>query len=217
VIIGWLFIRHTKRSEAPFIPYKLIAGKGFSAMNLLNTLYGTAVFGFGALAPLYAENRYHIGLSTAGTMQSARSLGMVSVAGVAAMMLRRTGYRRPMILGFLVFGAGLFMMSVSPRGLSPYWWLVAFAFLAGMGMGSAAPATNNALLQLAPDNVAAITGLRAMFRQSGGILYISVATALLARSSDPGILQAHLFIVQAGVFAGLSLLTFRVPDHKGAW
>ena len=43
-------------------------------------------------------------------------------------------------------------------------------------MGLAVPASNNASLQLAPDQVAAIAGLRGMFRQSGSIIAVSVTT-----------------------------------------
>ena len=47
---------------------RLIAGKGFATMNVLNVFYGSATLGFGALVPLYAENRYHIHIANAGTL-----------------------------------------------------------------------------------------------------------------------------------------------------
>jgi len=195
----------------------LLRGKGFSTMNVLNTLYGSAVFGFGALVPLYAENRYHISITTAGTVLSARAVGMILVAAISVMLLRRTGYRLPMMVGFSALAIGLFCLAITPHGLSPYWWLALFAMLTGLGMGTAGPATNNATLQLAPEHVAAIAGLRGTFRQSGGILYVSIATALLARSSNPAITQAHIFVVQAVVVVAMIGLVFLVPDHHGSW
>ena len=72
-------------------------------------------------------------------------------------------------------------------------------------------------MQLAPDQVAQIAGLRGMFRQSGGILSVSITTALLARSSNPGITQAYTFLVEAALMAALVGLVFLVPDHKGRW
>jgi Na+/melibiose symporter-like transporter len=95
--------------------------------------------------------------------------------------------------------------------------LAGWSLLTGLGTGVCAPATNNATLQLAPDQVAQIAGLRGMFRQSGGILCVSVTTALLARSRNPGITQAHAFLAEAAVMAGLLGLVFLVPDHKGRW
>ena len=87
----------------------------------------------------------------------------------------------------------------------------------GLGVGVAAPATNNATLQRAPDQVAGMVGLRQMFRQSGGIFYVSTATAYLARSSHPGLAQAHVFVIQAVVLLVMIGLVFRIPDHKGSW
>ena len=113
----WAFIGHSRRAAAPFVPYRLLRGRGFGVMNLINLVYGAAALGFSALVPLYAQNRYHISALGAGTLLTARAVGMIAVAGVAAMALRRTGYRRPMIIGFAVLAAGLVMMSLSP-GLS---------------------------------------------------------------------------------------------------
>jgi EmrB/QacA subfamily drug resistance transporter len=211
-----LFIRHSRRDAAPFVPYRLLRGRGFGVMNLINFVYGAAALGFAALVPLYAQDRYHIAPLGAGTLLTARAIGMIAVAGVASMALRRTGYRLPMIIGFAVLAGGLLMMSLSP-GMSAYAWLAIAAALTGLGMGLSVPASNNASLQLAPDQVAAIAGLRGMFRQSGSIVAVSVTTAIIARSSHPGLVQAHVFIVFAILLVALLPLMRLVPDHHGNW
>jgi MFS family permease len=132
------------------------------------------------------------------------------------MTLRRTGYRLPMIIGFLVLAGGLLMMSLSPD-ISPYAWLAIAAGLTGCGMGLSVPASNNASLQLAPDQVAAIAGLRGMFRQSGSIIAVSVTTAVIARSNHPGLVQAHVFIVFTVLLLVIVMLVRMVPEHRGNW
>ena len=211
-----LFVRHSRRDAAPFVPYRLLRGRGFGVMNLINLVYGAAALGFSALVPLYAQNRYHISALGAGTLLTARAVGMIAVAGVAAMALRRTGYRLPMIIGFAVLAGGLVMMSMSPD-ISAYAWLAIAAAITGFGMGLSVPASNNASLQLAPDQVAAIAGLRGMFRQSGSIIAVSVTTAIIARSSTPGLVQAHVFVVFAILLVLLLPLIRLVPDHHGNW
>lgn len=89
--------------------------------------------------------------------------------------------------------------------------------MTGLGMGVSAPATNNATLQLAPDQVAQIAGLRGMFRQSGGILCVSVTTALLARSRHPGSTQATTLVFEAVIMVVMIGLVSFVPEHKGRW
>jgi hypothetical protein len=79
------------------------------------------------------------------------------------------------------------------------------------------PASNNASLQLAPDQVAAIAGLRGMFRQSGAIAAVSITTAVVERSADPGIAEAHVFLVFGALLIAALPLIFLVPEHKGNW
>ena len=84
-------------------------------------------------------------------------------------------------------------------------------------MGLSIPASNNASLQLAPDQISAIAGLRGMFRQSGGIIAVSVTTTVLAHSATPGTSQANVFIIFAAVLLLIVPFTFLVPDHRGSW
>jgi EmrB/QacA subfamily drug resistance transporter len=212
----WAFVRHSKRDAAPFVPYRLLRGRGFGIMNLINLVYGAAALGFAALVPLYAQDRYGIKALGAGTLLTARAVGMIAVAGLAAMALRRTGYRMPMLAGFGVLIGSLVMMAL-PAQFSPYAWLAIAGALTGCGMGLSVPAANNASLQLAPDQVAAIAGLRGMFRQSGAIAAVSVTTAIIARSSHPGIDQARVFLVFAALLLLILPLIKLVPEHHGGW
>lgn len=217
IALGYAFARHLHRVKFPIIPPRLIQGKGFAVMNVINVLFGGAGFGFGVLIPLYAENRYHLGESSAGTVLSAQAVGMACVAFAASMLIRRTGYRRPMAIGFLFVAASLVMLSIGARGIAPYWWLMLFSMFTGLGLGCISPAANNASMQLAPDQVAAISGLRGMFRQSGSILCISIVTAVLARSANPGIAQSHVFWVLALILVATSGVTLTIKDHRGSW
>jgi EmrB/QacA subfamily drug resistance transporter len=210
------FVRHSRRGAAPFVPYQLLRGRGFGIMNLINLVYGAAALGFSALVPLYAQERYGIPPLASGTLLTARAVGMIAVAGLAAMALRRTGYRLPMIAGFAVLAGGLLMMAASPL-FPTYDWLAVGAAATGVGMGLAVPAANNASLQLAPDQVAAIAGLRGMFRQSGAIIAVSVTTAIIARAAHPGQVQAHVFVLFIVFLALLVPLVRLVPENHGSW
>jgi EmrB/QacA subfamily drug resistance transporter len=215
----FLFVRHTRRSAEPFIPMRLLRARGFAVMNSLNLLWGVVGFGIASLAPLYAEDRYHLAALNAGTLLAARGVGAIVVGAAAAMALRRTGYRIPLIAGFTVVAIGTAAMAIAPRlGLSPYVWLSIGAGITGLGNGLANPASRNACLQVSPDEVAAITGLRQMFVFMGIIFSVSTVTAILNRSADPGLAQAHILWVAVGVLLVVMVpLVLRVPEHKGTW
>jgi MFS family permease len=219
IVLLYLFIQHTRHAVEPFIPVRFFRARGFAVMNSLNLFWGVCGFGVASLVPLYAEERYHFSALNAGTLLTARGVGAIAVGAAAAFALRRTGYRAPLILGFVLVTAGTLLLSVAPQwGLSPYAWLSIAAGITGLGNGTANPASRNACLQIAPDEVAAITGLRQMFIYMGITFSVSIVTAILNRSGDPGITQAHILWVVAG-FIGLVMvpLVFRVPEHKGNW
>ncbi len=217
LVTGWLFVRHSRHYPAPFIPFRLLRGQGFAVTNLINLVFGASALGFGALVPLYAQDRFRIDPLSAGTLLTARAVGTICVAALAVMALRRTGVRLPMIVGFGMLAVGLVALSAPPAAASPYLWLTLAAGLTGLGMGMAVPATNNASLQLAPEHVAAIAGLRGMFRQSGAIVGVSVTTAIVARSNDPGLAQGHVFLAFAVLVVLTIGLVFLVPEHRGSW
>jgi EmrB/QacA subfamily drug resistance transporter len=211
------FVRHSARARTPFIPLRFLAGQGFGIMNLLNFLFGSAALGFAALVPLYAQERYGLRSLEAGTLLTARAVGMIAIAGLAVFLLRRTGYRWPMVAGFGLTAAGLIAMAIAPPVLSVYAWLALAAAVCGIGMGVCTPAANNATMQLAPEQAAAVAGLRGMFRQSGAITAVSVTAAVVARSAHPGLAQARVFEVFAAILLLALPLIPLVPEHRGRW
>ena len=216
-VAGAAFARHTVRARAPFISAEFLVGRGFGVMNVINFLFGSAVLGFAALVPLYAQQRYGLPALAAGTLLTARGAGAMAAAVLAVALLRRTGYRWPMLAGFSLIASGLIGLAISPHALSSYAWLAVAAGLTGAGMGTSTPAANNATLQLAPEQAAAVAGLRGMFRQSGAITALSVTAAVLARSAHPGLAQARMFVVFAVIMLGVLPLILLVPDHRGRW
>lgn len=214
-----VYIIHSARASSPIIPLRLLRDKGFAVMNTITFLWGVTGFGVASLVPLYAEQRYHLGALSAATLLTARGVGATATGIVAALLLRRTGYRLPMIIGYSVVSLGTLLMSFSPLwGLGPYAWLSIAACCVGLGTGFGNPASRNATLHLSPDDVAAISGLRQMFLYIGIIFSVSIVSAILARSSDPGVVQAHVYWVISAILVGVMVpLVFRVSEHKGSW
>jgi EmrB/QacA subfamily drug resistance transporter len=211
------FARHASRAESPFISLRFLIGRGFGFMNVLNFLYGGAVLGFAPLIPLYAAERYGLSALASGTLLTTRAVGMVATSALAVYLLRRTGYRWPIALGFLLLAGGTVATAVSPTVLSAYAWLALATGICGVGMGISTPASNNATLQLAPEHSAAIAGLHGMFRQAGAITAVSITAAVVSRSPQPGLAQAHVFIVFAAILVAALALVLRIPEHRGRW
>jgi EmrB/QacA subfamily drug resistance transporter len=212
-----LFGRHIRRVEDPFIAPRLIAGRGFGAVNVINVLYGGAVAGLLALVPLYAVDRYHISALGSGTVLTAEGVAVIALSSLAAMALRRTGYRWPMYVGSACAAVGVAGLAIHPAGFSPYAWLAMTACVIGIGTGLSSPASRNAGLQLAPDQSAALAALRSTGRMVGQIAVVSITTTIIAQSASPGELQAKVFVVFAVLLVACLPVIARVPEHRGAW
>jgi MFS family permease len=213
----WMFFRHIQHSEHPFIAPRLITGPGFGAVNLLNAIYGGVTSGVIALVPLYAINRYGIDALHSGTLLVAQGLAAIILSIASAFALRRTGYRAPLYIGGAITGFGMLLLALSPIVGTPYLWLSGAAFLIGVGRGTNNPASRNAGLQLAPEHASTLAALRTLCMQIGTIVLVTVDTAILAGSHDPGRTQAFLFAGAAAlVLIALPLVT-RIPEHSGSW
>lgn len=145
------------------------------------------------------------------------------MAAVTSMCLKRTGYRLPMVAGFLVLAVSILGLSFSRRfrgvfggRVSDFWRLFVLVAVSGVGVGLASPSSNNAAIELMPEKIAAITGLRGMFRQTGGVIGTSVVALVLSRFRDQ---VAGFHAVSLGMATVLVLATpliRGVPDGRQA-
>lgn len=218
VLLG-LFLRHERRAADPVIDYELLVRNPFLAANLYNFFFGAAAFGFFSFVPYYAVVRYGMSAFESGAVLTPRGLTMLIVSAIASMYVIRLSYRLPMLIGMVLIGASLVLLSqgwlaVQLGGLTVggFWLMAAIVTLSGIGMGLAAPSSNNAALDLAPRKAAGITGLRGMFRQIGGTLGIAGIILALSFFEDKAQGLAIIFLVLAGLLAVTIPLTFMIPD-----
>jgi EmrB/QacA subfamily drug resistance transporter len=211
LVVG--FLLHERRTAQAILPFALLRRPAFAVVNSINVIYGAAAFGIFTLVPVYAQLAYGLSPLAAGSLLSVRAVGMAGLSVTSSMLLRRVGYRAPMVLGFLVLAAGLALISLPAAG-GPYTWLGISALVCGIGVGIAGPPSNNAAVALLPDQVAAISGLRAMFRQTGGIIAITLSA--VAAGTGPGEARAlgRVFLVFAVLTVLLVPAIFGVPERR---
>jgi EmrB/QacA subfamily drug resistance transporter len=216
LLIGYLFVRRASRVAEPLIPARLLKGRSFILMNIINVTWGACVLGQSSLVPLLAEERYGFRPLEAGTLLTTRAIAEMGVAVLAATFIARTGYRIPMVAGFLLIATGLAVIAIHAPIASPYSWLVIGTGLSGVGIGASAPAANTATMHLAPGDVGAISGLRGASRQIGGILGIALTTSYAARSAGETVGLSRSFLAMAALLVVMTtLVRLAVPRGSG--
>lgn len=216
ILLFLFFLRWEGMAPSPIFEMSLLKNRTFAIINGLNLLYGACVFGLLAFIPYYAQIAYGMSNLASGSMLTARALGMMGMSAITSMLLTRFGYRLPMAMGFLVLALstlalGLFLHNPVILGLTipNFWWLAIVIFLSGMGVGLASPPSNNAAIELMPERIAEISGLRGMFRQTGGVMGTSFIVFILSRFQDK-VAGFHV------IFMGMAiLLVLAVPFIKG--
>ena len=217
-----LFLRQEKKDSNPILDLALLQSRPFLAANLFNMLIGAGVFGIFAFIPLYATSVLKLSTLVSGMILTPRSLGAICASALTSFLLKRWGYRWPMVLGMslislsnvLLGGEGFQLLRMVDAHLGVTGILVILIMGTGIGIGILLPAANNACIELMPERVATITGLRGMFRSVGGVCGISLITVILHLSSTPANGFQIIFIsFGLGLLCTLPLI-FLMPSGK---
>lgn len=205
VVFGVAFVLHERRTEHHLVDPALLR-REYARLNALNFLYGVCTFGLVSFIPVYTQQGYGLSASVSGLLLTPRALAMIAMSILASLIIHRTGFRLPIRLGLvaMALSAGLLAAGeglATRSGLGDVAYLAIVVSLLGFGLGFAGPSANQAGLDQAPGQVAALTGLRGMFRALGGAVGTAAIAAAASRSSDPGRGFEHAF----GALAVLAL------------
>ena len=218
IIMGVIFFRHESRTKNPVIDLQMLKEKPFFAANVFNFLYGAAVLGLMGFIPLFATSVFKMSVLESGLILTPRSIGMIAASLVTSMMLPKWGYRWPMLTGASITVICMAMLGLEAAGISTFgggisgtWTLIIIMFISGMAMGIIAPAANNACIELLPNRVATITGVRGMFRQSGSAVSIAVTALMLERFINVGQGFMWVFYGMAGILVISIPFIFAMP------
>ena len=177
LFLAVLFLRQEKRAAQPILDIALLQSTPFVAANVSNLIVGMTMIGVFSFIPLYATSVHKLSTLMSGVILTPRSLAMAIAAAVTSFLLKRWGYRWPMVLGFGLISLTTMLLApgLSLWGITGVRWgtvetLSLLLFLNGIAGGVVFPAANNACIELMPEKVGTIVGLRNMFRNVGAAL-----------------------------------------------
>jgi EmrB/QacA subfamily drug resistance transporter len=219
-----LFLRQEKRAASPILDTALLQSIPFVAANASNLIMGMVMIGVFSFIPLYATSVHKLSTLMSGVILTPRSLGMAIAAAVTSFLLKRWGYRWPMVLGFgltslttMLLAPGLSLWGITGAVWGTVETLSFLLLLNGIAGGVVFPAANNACIELMPEKVGTIVGLRNMFRNVGGALGVSLLTIALHVSSDRASGFTIVFIASGLTLLASIPLLFLMPAGRKAW
>ncbi len=219
LVLFALFVRQERKTDHPVVEMQLVTRMPFLPANLFNFVYGMSGLGLLSFVPYFAVVQYNMSTAASGAVLTPRSIALTAVAAVSSLFVLRFGYRLPMIAGTMILGVSLVLLSqgwsrvyLGSLELDGFWVMAVEVAITGAGMGLATPAANNASIDLLPGRAAAITGLRGMFRITGGIMGVSTTVLVLSFFPDQAAGMRILFIVFALALQLTIPLILLIPD-----
>lgn len=222
-VVGTLaFLRVESRVAEPLVDLKLLRRREFAFMNTLNFFYGAGIFGLFSFIPLYAQVGYGMSHEESGILLTPRAIAMILASSAAAYLLPRTGYRKPIWLGLIgmtvslvLLAFGLHDVHIGGIAIPNFVYLATIVAISGLAFGFSGPAANNAAIELAPESIAAITGLRGMFRSLGGTLGTAVVVLVASRGASEAAGLETAFLGLALVNIVTMAFVLGIPDRVG--
>jgi EmrB/QacA subfamily drug resistance transporter len=218
-----LFGRQELRTPEPVLDLRLVFRQPFLAANAYNFIFGASVFGFFTFIPYYAVIQYGMSPAESGAILTPRSIAMTATSTIVSIYLLRLGYRWPMLAGMacivgtmLLLSQGWKELTIGGLLIGTFPLLAAEVALGGVGMGLAAPSSSNALLDLLPERAAVITGIRGVFRSTGGVIGTALIVLALELSPDKAAGMRTIYAVLAVLLLTTVPLTFMIPDTARA-
>jgi DHA2 family methylenomycin A resistance protein-like MFS transporter/DHA2 family multidrug resistance protein-like MFS transporter len=188
------FVLVERAARTPMLDVALFRSASFSAVMFVAAVSLFGFTGVSILSVLFYERVQRLSALDVGWRLLALFGMYVVVAYAAGRLIRRTGFKLPLTLGFVLGAAAAAGLATVGPG-TPYsrvWWLYAL-FGAASGM-VAAPSTAAALVSVSHERAGMASGAVNAFRQVGSVTGSSLLGALLAgrlRSQLPDRLEAH--------------------------
>lgn len=219
-----LFFRQEQKAANPILDLALLRSRPFLAANLYNLSIGAGVLGISSFIPLYATSVHKLSTLMSGVILTPRSLAVIPASAITSFLLKRWGYRWPMFFGMIIISVTTIVLGQGPQlwGITgihagPAQSIAFIVMFIGIGIGMALPASNNACIELMPERVATITGLRGMFRSVGGAIGVSIITIILHLSPTPAAgFRITFFACGLGLLFTIPLV-FLMPSGRKGW
>jgi EmrB/QacA subfamily drug resistance transporter len=217
VAIGVAFVLIERRVRVPLVPLRVFRSRIVVVTNLITTLSGAAFFGWFFFSPLYAQHILgYDALQTGATFLPATVAMMILSLGLAARIVARSGPKRPLVGGMLLFSVGLLLLARTPVGGSFLGDLLLPMLLLGIAAGvSFMPLFLIATAEAGPSDSGLVSGLISTSQMIGGAVGLAILAgvaalrsgSLLDGAADPRVALNEGYHLAFLVGAGLSLLT----------
>lgn len=185
VVAVTAFVAWARVAPSPAIDLRLFDNRTYRFINLATLTFGIAFammfFSFFA----FATGVWHWSVSHAGLAFTPSPLLVIPTSIVSGRFAARTGHKRLLVAGALVFGAGtLWLATMLPAEPAYVTRLLPGMVLIGVGVGMVLPSLSAAAVaELPPARFGIGSAVNQAIRQIGSVLGVAIAVILVGHAS----------------------------------
>lgn len=217
------FFAWQRKSSHPLIPGRLVASIPFKAGNIACLLMFMSMMGTLLFMAQYFSIVQQASASGAGERMLPWTLALFVAAPVGGIAAGRFGERGPAVAGLLLHGAALLWMSLLCDGSSGYGAWVAPLVLAGIGVATAMPAVQSAVLgSVAPADMGKASGIYNTTRQLGWACGAAAAVAVFGAFGNLATVKtmaagySAVLLMTSALSVAAALVASRLPRSASA-
>jgi EmrB/QacA subfamily drug resistance transporter len=212
------------RAREPMLPMRLFRAPGFAGGNAASLLMFGALFSAVFFMAQFLQTTLGQSPLRAGLSLIPWTGTVFIVAPIAGSMVERVGERPLVVGGLLMQAIGLGWVALLARTDLPYAEMIPALIVAGVGISTAIPAAQNAVLSsVASSEIGKASGTFSMMRQLGGAFGLAIGVAVFTGAGSyaspaaftdgfsPAVAVSAALSL-AGAVAGLSLRRGRVAE-----
>lgn len=220
VVFSIVFIKYERHVNTPFIDLSLFKNHSYTGAVLANCLLNTGV-GIIALINIYAQAGHSLSGFKAGLITLPYLIALLIVVRLGEKSINKFGAKRAMVIGPIITGIGVLLMSITFLHTGMYIGLMLIAttcFGAGTGF-FATPALSTAVSTTPPEKIGVASGIFKMGSTLGGAFGIAIITSIYTALSLSGF-SIHLaasIAFLAGVvliFSAVLISAFVIPNSS---
>ncbi|RYJ05954.1 MAG: DHA2 family efflux MFS transporter permease subunit, partial [Actinomycetales bacterium] len=180
VLLIVAFVFHALAKTNPLLDLRLLADRNLAVSLIVMFLFAAAFFGALLLVPTYFQQVRGESVLKAGLLIAPQGLGAMLTMPIAGTLTDKMPVGRIVPFGFVGILVGLFGLSQSTDPSTPYWHIIGWLFIMGLGMGSTMmPIFTSALKTLKSHEVARGSTLLNVVQQVASATGIAIMTVIL--------------------------------------
>ena len=174
------FLVWERFQAAPLMPLSIFRNRNFSIMTWLNGLLFFALFGLLFTTTIDLQSVLGMSAVQAGLTTIPLTVMLIAVAPFAGRLTDRIGSRYILMVGFLLFGAGIAAVGFAESSTADSLTFVLPLALTGLGMGMViAPVMTEAMREMTPAFAGTASGVLNTTRQLGSAVGVAIIGAVL--------------------------------------